>query len=434
MANQTYTDLLHKYIESPEDPEANFALGLHYHSIDQTASAVSFYLRAAERSGDPLLTYECMLRSAMCFHTQGCRANSVEGMLQHAVAIMPTRPEAYFHLSRFYEKKEGWHLGYLVASIGMGVAQQKPKESLRTRIDYPGFWTLAFERAVCGWWCGVCLESKETFDRILFNEPLDYPHKIAAINNLKKLEGWVEEQDLPTEMRSKDEELSQSMYQLELYLTKNRARMRHRFESLDKINRNYSEAWQDMFVLTLFGGGRDGTYLEIGSGYPIYANNTYLLERDFGWHGISIDSNRDYTQKHILHRSHSALTMDATTCDYAELADKCGFVHDFDYLSVDCGDPQLSLAALEKAVASGVRFGAVTFSHDHFRSPESGVKMAARDIMRRNGYRLIVSNVSHSDTDDYEDWYVDAKRFDQGLLESIRDDNDTVTNSASIFI
>ena len=56
MANQTYTDLLHKYIESPEDPEANFALGLHYHSIDQTASAVSFYLRAAERSGDPLLT------------------------------------------------------------------------------------------------------------------------------------------------------------------------------------------------------------------------------------------------------------------------------------------------------------------------------------------------------------------------------------------
>jgi hypothetical protein len=434
MISDTFMDLLHKYIDAPEDPETNFSMGLYYHSIDQTASAVSFYLRTAERSTDQVLVYECLLRAAMCFNTQGCRSNSVEGMLQHAVAILPRRPEAYFHLSRFYEKKEMWQLGYTMACIGMGVAEKTPGRPLRTKIDYPGFWTLAFEKAVCGWWCGLCEESKNTFDYLLFNEPLDYIHKLAVINNLKKLDGWVEEKDIPTYMRSKEEEINQSIYELEIYLSKNKSKLRHKFNSYEGINRSYSEAWQDMFVLTLFDGMREGKYIEIGSGYPIYANNTYLLEREFGWRGISIDNQRKFTQKHILHRSHTALYADATTCDYIDLSQRCGFGDFFEYLSVDCGDPIVSLSALEKVITSGIRFGAVTFCHENHKHPESGVRMSARDVMRKNGYRLLVSNVSYGDSDEYEDWFVDGKRFNHQVLESLRDDNDNVTNITKIFL
>lgn len=433
MDTQTYMDLLHRYIQAPEDPETNFAMALHYHSIDQTASAVSFYLRTAERSTDQSLTYECLIRAAMCFHTQGCRGNSVEGMLQHAVSLMPKRPEAYFHLSRFYEKKEKWHLGYMMACVGMGVAERSPSP-LRTTIDYPGFWTLAFERAVCSWWCGLCEESKNTFDHILFNEPLDQIHKLAAINNLKKLEGWTEEADLLTLLKSKDEELNQSIYELEIFLSKHRPRLRHKFAGHEGINRNYSESMQDILVLTLLDGKRGGNYLEIGSGYPFYASNTYLLEKDFSWRGISIDNQKKFTQKHILHRSHTALTADATACDYAEIIERARFGTHFEYLSVDCGDPQTSLDALERVLASGLTFAVVTFCHDHFRNRESGVKASARALLKKAGYRLLVSNVSHNGTDDHEDWFVDGRRLDARILESLRDDNDSVKNSFNIFL
>ena len=148
------SSLLAIYIDKPEDAEINFKLGYYYHSINQTASAVSFYLRAAERTDDKLLIYECLLRCSMCFDSQGTRNASVEGMLQHAVSLLPKRPEAYFHLSRLCERTQKWFLGYMVSSIGIGVAEPNPAEKLITPIDYPGFWTLQFEKAVCSWWCG----------------------------------------------------------------------------------------------------------------------------------------------------------------------------------------------------------------------------------------------------------------------------------------
>lgn len=431
--HQHYMGLLHSFVEAPEDPEANFAMALHYHSIEQTASAVSFYLRTAERASDKLLVYECLVRAASCFHTQGCRSASVEGMLQHAVSIAPDRPEAYFQLSRLYEKKESWHLGYMMASIGMGVAQRSPSP-LRTEVDYPGFWSLEFERAVCGWWCGLCEESRLRFERILYGEPLDLPHRLASITNLKKLEAWTEESELPTLLRSREEEVTQSVYELEIYMPKHRGRLRHKFPGHDSIKRGYSEAWQDILVLTVHAGMRGGTYLEIGSGYPIYASNTYLLEKEFDWRGVSLDNQQKFTQKHLLHRSHTALCADASTCDYDDLAARCSIPAALDYLSVDCGDPAVSMAALRRAVSSGMRFGVITFDHGAGTHPGSTAREDSRSLLRKAGYMLLVSNVCHDGLSGYEDWWVDAERFDKPILGALRADNDKPKNANEIFL
>ena len=178
--------LLSHYIEYPNNPEINFYMGYYYHSIEQTASAVSFYLRAAERTYDELVRYECLLRAAMCFDSQGSRNNSVEGMLQHAVALMPHRPEGYFYLSRFYERAEKWFNSYLIASIGDRVATRKPSK-LKTTLDYPGFYGVIFEKAVSAWWCGLCEESRNIFRYLLENEPIDDIHKQAILNNLNRI-------------------------------------------------------------------------------------------------------------------------------------------------------------------------------------------------------------------------------------------------------
>ena len=111
-------DLLHCYIQEPNDPETNWNLALYYHSIGQTATAISFYIRCAERATDDLLKYECLIRASRCFDTQGCRDLSTYGVLKHAIALMPTRPEAYLWLAQLIEATADepgkWFDGYML--------------------------------------------------------------------------------------------------------------------------------------------------------------------------------------------------------------------------------------------------------------------------------------------------------------------------------
>ncbi len=178
------------YINDPDDAENNFSLAIYYHNIGQTASAISFYIRTAERTEDDLLKYECLIKASMCFDSQGCRGFTVKGLLQHAIAILPRRPEAYYLLSRFYEreqKPESWKECYLIASIGHSVCNYKNNSPMRTQVDYPGDYAILFEKAVSSWWCGLCDESRELFRYLSDNYIMNEEHKTLVHNNLKKL-------------------------------------------------------------------------------------------------------------------------------------------------------------------------------------------------------------------------------------------------------
>jgi hypothetical protein len=182
---------LRAYIGDPTDPENNWAMGLHYQKIGQTASAVSFYLRTAERTQDPLLQYEAMIRAALCFMSQGTRGLSVRGLLHRAATLLPKRPEAYFLLARWWEREaqvESWVNCYSYASIAEQICDQDCPP-LRTDIEYPGWYGLLFEKAVSAWWVGQCDESRDLFIRLLKDYRLDDSHRSACINNLKFMEG-----------------------------------------------------------------------------------------------------------------------------------------------------------------------------------------------------------------------------------------------------
>lgn len=185
----TLNDLLISFIHNPNNSENNFLLALYYHSIGQTASALSYYLRTAERTDDKLFQYECLIKASMCFDEQGCRSSTVKGLLQHAVSILPKRPEAYYLLSRFYEKEndiKSWKDSYMIASIGEQVSDFNCK-SLRTEINYPGKYGILFQKAVASWWCGLCDESRDIFNDLLNNYELDENHRQAILNNMKRL-------------------------------------------------------------------------------------------------------------------------------------------------------------------------------------------------------------------------------------------------------
>lgn len=186
MIDYNLQNLLHKFIQDPESPENNFYLGTYYDNLGQSASAVSYYLRTAERSQSDLIKYQCILRAGICFSTQGCRNTTVKGLYQHGLAIMPNRPEGYFLLSRFYEREENYHDAYLIASIGEKVAEQNP-EPLILNVEYPGFYGILFEKAVASWWVGLCNESRDLLENLLENYEMDEIHTTAATNNLERL-------------------------------------------------------------------------------------------------------------------------------------------------------------------------------------------------------------------------------------------------------
>ena len=179
-------ELLDYFISNPEEADINFKLANYYYSIGQTASAVSYYIRTSERTEDKKLMYTCLLAAANCFDLQGCRGNSVRGMLKNAMAILPERPEAYFFLSRFYEREKNYQDSYLIASLGEKFSN-KDSDSLEIDVGYPGFYGIIFEKAVSSWHCGLCDESCELHYQLRMNEELDRIHRNAVNNNIEKL-------------------------------------------------------------------------------------------------------------------------------------------------------------------------------------------------------------------------------------------------------
>ena len=51
----------------------------------------------------------------------------------------------------------------------------------------------------------------------------------------------------------------------------------------------YSQIGQDKLVLKYLKNKKNGTFVDIGCGFPKHINNTYLLESEFNWYGISVD-------------------------------------------------------------------------------------------------------------------------------------------------
>lgn len=391
------SNLLKNYIDNVDDPKANYDLALYYESIGQHASAISYYLRCAERSEDKLLQYECLLRCARCFERQGTRRFTVRGILQQAVALLPTRPEAYYYLSRILEGESNgdgrWFDSYTYASIGLSIAQHCGDYLL----DYPGSYALLFQKAVAAWWCGLCDDSRSMFLDLHCNYELDKLHADSVRANLNRLGGFAS-------------------LRLNTY-NSNTQKLKYSFSGSNNITHNYSEAHQDLFTLYMLDGKRSGTYLEIGAGQPHYGNNTALLE-DFGWSGISIDINNSIVNSYNSLRRNKCLCADATTLNYDKLL--LGFEH-LDYVQIDCDPAQTSLKVLKALPLHRVRAAVLTFEHDAYVDKNSSVRRESREHLISLGYELVVANVAPDPYRVYEDWWVDPNLVDAYRLQRIKD-------------
>lgn len=182
-------DLIIELSHKPFNPELNFKIAAKYEEINQSASAVSFYLRTAEYGYDkaPVLAYTSLCKLAQCFEDQKDRNWTVSNCLLQAVQYLPYRPEAYFLLARFYEKAGQWQECYTWAEMGL---RQEHLPALPLDIGYPGKFGLEFQKALAAYWIGRADESRVLFTKLAqLDIPLEYQK--AVEENLGRLSAVI---------------------------------------------------------------------------------------------------------------------------------------------------------------------------------------------------------------------------------------------------
>ena len=178
-------DLVVELSKDPFNPVLNFDVAVEYEKQNQTASAVSFYLRTAEYGieSHPTLVYASLLKVAHCFDDQNDRQATVSNCLLQAVAYLPYRPEGYFLLAQFHERLGQWQECYTWACIGLHHQLNSP---LPVHVGYEGQYVLQFEKAVSAWWIGRKNESIEIFNKLdaMYLEP---GYRQAVKNNIERI-------------------------------------------------------------------------------------------------------------------------------------------------------------------------------------------------------------------------------------------------------
>jgi hypothetical protein len=395
-----YPELIDYCLDS-EDAEKNFNLALWYENQGQTASAISFFIRSAERTDDILMSYECLIRASLCFDRQGNRNSTVRGLLQHAISICPERPEAYYLLSRFDERHQMYADCYTMCNIALSTCNFNCSPLL-TDVEYPGKYGLIFEKAVSSYWWGKGEESRQLFQILKneYKEELDDIHYNSVQTNLMNLGCWI----------SKSIKYERSRYD----------QFKFKFNGLEKIEKSNGQALQDMFILSILNGKENGLYLEIGAQEPFFQNNTAILETDFGWKGISIEIKEDLCNMFSQQRKNKILCADATTVDYSKLLKEFNSGTVFDFLQLDCEPSKTTFEVLLNIPFDEYKFAIIAYEHDHYVDMTGTYRNKSRNYLKAMGYELVVANVSQNENTPFEDWWVHPDLIDKETIEKFK--------------
>jgi hypothetical protein len=195
-------------------------------------------------------------------------------------------------------------------------------------------------------------------------------------------------------------------------------RLKVKFDGCENIQRNYSQSYQDLFVLAMTNGKKNGTFVEIGANDPIFINNTYLLESQFGWNGISIDI--EYGSQMAFKREGrkaNFILQDALTIDYQKIFIDNSLPTQIDYLQIDIEPLINSFNCLKRIPFDSYRFSVITFETDYHdtntdQETKDMVREESRLLLESYGYKMVVGDVESNIGFPFEDWYVDPNIID----------------------
>jgi len=396
-------EALKQYAYDTDNPETNYTLARAYEEIGQTASAITYFMRAAERTTDDNLAYECLLKQALAYDKQGNRNHTVFTMFRHALCLLPKRPEAWFLISRQLERNRSYVDAYTWAHLGLSTADLNAPP-LRSSVEYPGEYGIPFEKAVCGWWWGKGNEARKLFSDVAekYVGKMDDAHTQAVQNNLLFLGSGPDHQSFIGYDNSKHD------------------RLKFKFPGSDKIVQNYSQVYQDLFVLAMLDGKRNGKFLELGSCFPWRGNNTALLETQFDWTGVGIEFNAERAADYSKVRKAKNICADALTVNYDKLLSELAPDGIVDYLQMDLEPPKITFDALLCIPFEKYKFAVITYEHDYYIDISKSYRDKSRRYLTAMGYVLVAANISPNDISAFEDWWVHPDLVSKETIEKFK--------------
>ena len=197
-------------------------------------------------------------------------------------------------------------------------------------------------------------------------------------------------------------------------------RLKHQFPGSGGVKFNWSQSMQDMFVLMVLDGKRNGVYVELGADLPRIINNTYLLETEFDWAGVSFEYDAQKVAFFNTIRRNKCICTDATTFDYKFLFEERNYPKQIDYLQLDLDPAEGTLAALKQLPLDDYRFTAITYETDVYRAG-ADVQDEEIEYLKSYGYELVVRNVAN-EGNPYEDWWVDPNVVDRAIIDKLKMD------------
>lgn len=175
----------------------------------------------------------------------------------------------------------------------------------------------------------------------------------------------------------------------------------------ERMRPHYSR--QENFIINILNEKQGGTYVELGAYHSRENSNTFHLETDFGWSGVSFEVSQERRDEFNSQRKNPCLG-DALTFNYIDYFQNNDFPKQIDFLQVDIDDggPEhnTSYAGLHALIALPLtvyRFTIITFEHDanmYFRN--AVIRDVQREILDSLGYSLVIRDI-------HEDYWVDSR-------------------------
>jgi hypothetical protein len=382
-----------------ENAVKNYNLAVWYEGGKQYAPAHTYYLRCAERSQDNELTYQALIRSSFCYKAQGSRDGTEKIALENALMLLPERPEAYYFLSLLYERKEEWQNSYIYANLGLKNSNVEPIIP-----EYSGKYLLIFQKAVASWWWGKGKECRELLHSLVddYWDIMDETHKKAVEDNITRLGSGPE---------------SQAFVQ---YKKEDHSKLRYKFPGSADISRNFSQVYQDMFILSMLNGKRNGTFLEIGGAEPFKGNNTALLEKNFDWTGVSIEYDQKFVENYRKNRSAKLIHDDALILNYEKLLSENFEGNVVDYLQLDIEPARHTYECMLRIPFDKYKFAVITYEHDYYVDVTKSYREKSREFLKSKGYELIANDISPDGISNFEDWWVHPDLVDKNIIERMK--------------
>ena len=179
------------------------------------------------------------------------------------------------------------------------------------------------------------------------------------------------------------------------------------FKFFNKNKDYFSQSGQDQFAYNI--SGDNGIYLEIGAHHPLINSNTYNLEVECDWKGLSVEFDKSFKKywDNSEKRNNPIIWEDAFKIDYLTSFDKYAFPKRINYLSCDIEPPKNTLEILKKIIELGLSFDFISFEHDLYSSGDTYEKLSY-DFLLSRGYKIGIRDVySRSKKYKiYETWFV----------------------------